>query len=173
MIANSLDYMKQQWVQFGPYLFSREGEIYSSKTKKFLSGRIGNHGYRYLTIDGTNWLHHRIIAMCFLNTPIKEQVNHIDGNKLNNKVENLEWVSRSENSRHAYSNQLNSGRKPLKDIPIESLLTLRTIYPLKKCSPRYAEEIGISKDRVSSLNTRNFKHLPFVTLEEIKNARNL
>lgn len=46
---------------------------------------------------------HRIVARCFIeNINYKLEVNHIDGNKTNNFVNNLEWVSRSENAMHAH-----------------------------------------------------------------------
>lgn len=46
---------------------------------------------------------HVLLAKSFIpNVNNKEQVNHIDGNKFNNNLDNLEWVTRSENSRHAY-----------------------------------------------------------------------
>jgi hypothetical protein len=48
---------------------------------------------------------HRLVAYAFLYN-VKEQVNHIDGNKLNNHLDNLEWVSQSENMKHAHNTGL-------------------------------------------------------------------
>ena len=54
------------------------------------------------------FLAHRIVAINFIeNINNKEYVNHIDGNKLNNNVDNLEWVTPSENNIHAFENGLN------------------------------------------------------------------
>lgn len=53
---------------------------------------------------------HRLVAFAFINNPKPEeynQVNHIDGNKKNNKIENLEWCNNSMNQLHAYKNGLN------------------------------------------------------------------
>ena len=50
---------------------------------------------------------HRLIALCFIdNIYNKKYVNHIDGNKQNNNADNLEWVTASENLKHAYDNNL-------------------------------------------------------------------
>lgn len=50
---------------------------------------------------------HRLVASTFIeNVDEKPQINHIDGNKLNNNISNLEWVTPSENIRHGYSNGL-------------------------------------------------------------------
>lgn len=60
-------------------------------------------GYPSIKIDGETLYLHRLIAGLFIRPLLAgEEVNHKDGNKLNNKLENLEIVSRSENIKHAY-----------------------------------------------------------------------
>lgn len=54
---------------------------------------------------------HRIVAECFVENPNNYlEVNHKDGDKLNNCKDNLEWVSRSENLKHAYKQELRSAK---------------------------------------------------------------
>ncbi|MFY0760210.1 NUMOD4 motif-containing HNH endonuclease [Metabacillus dongyingensis] len=53
------------------------------------------------------WLVHRLVAYAFLPKPEgKEYINHIDGNRLNNHVDNLEWCDHKENNNHAFDNRL-------------------------------------------------------------------
>jgi hypothetical protein len=71
-----------------------------------LEGKLSRKGYRYFHFrkDGKerNCYVHRLVASAFLaNNQSKPEVNHIDGNKDNNHILNLEWVTKSENMQHA------------------------------------------------------------------------
>jgi hypothetical protein len=71
------------------------------------------HGYP------RRWYHvHRLIALTFLgaNPPGRHQVNHIDGNKQNNTVVNLEWCSPAENIHHSYRIGLKGGEKEIRGV---------------------------------------------------------
>lgn len=96
------------------YQISNLGRVKSFyKSKK---GKIrkncdqGDYFYLPLRKDGVarNYYIHRLVALNFLETVEgKNEVNHIDGNKYNNRLDNLEWVTSAENKAHAYKTGLN------------------------------------------------------------------
>ena len=64
---------------------------------------------------GKDWLVARLIAMTFLGEPKERMtVKHIDGNRMNNKIENLEWLSLADNIRHGFNTGLYKTQKPIK-----------------------------------------------------------
>lgn len=86
------------------------GKVYNTNTKQFLKGSVGENGYKYYRLSKNNskkmFYGHRLVAEAFIENPDNlPVVNHIDGNKLNNNVDNLEWVSYSENTKAWHDTQ--------------------------------------------------------------------
>ena len=89
--------------------------------EKVLKPSIDKHNYKFVVLTRNRIRKtikvHRLIAENFIeNTNNKPLINHIDGNKLNNNINNLEWVTNSENIKHAYSNNLIDIRKKQKKV---------------------------------------------------------
>ena len=102
----------------GMYLINNVGDVYSKKVGRFLKGNM-RKGYRGVKLGDTWYSVHRLVAQTFIPNPNNlPQVNHKNGNKLDNSVNNLEWCSLSYNIKHAYENNLcnfkNNADKALK-----------------------------------------------------------
>lgn len=91
------------------FSISITGELFSKRSNRFLKKTVGSNGYYTIAtkIGGRSgkdicFKLHRLVAKAYIPNPLNlPEVNHKDGNKLNNNLDNLEWVSHKDNMAHA------------------------------------------------------------------------
>lgn len=89
------------------YEITRDGKVINKHTGHTLAPQPNGKGYLRVSIGKKLMFIHRLVAEKYIPNPEnKPQVNHKDGNKLNNCVDNLEWVTNQENRNHTVDNDL-------------------------------------------------------------------
>ena len=107
MLENKQFHEDEIWKEIqgfeGLYAVSNKGRVRNLKNGKILKNVIDPHGYLRIKLGRRNVRRiHRLVALAFIPNPDNlPQINHIDEVKTNNNVENLEWVSASQNVRHS------------------------------------------------------------------------
>lgn len=111
----------------------------------------------------TNNYIHRLVASTFIiNQNNSLQVNHIDGDKSNNYVENLEWVSNSDNNLHAIKNKLKFARK----IIVEKDGTIMEFNSAQECSKYFGfNRCWLKNNRIRKGNNFTYKNYK-ITIKE-------
>lgn len=108
----------------GLYSINENGDVKNDITGNLIKGDINSSGYYRVCLYNKNhkpskerFFRHRLVAIHFIENPYElKEVNHIDGDKSNNHVNNLEWVSREENELHCRKVLNNKEYKPYKVI---------------------------------------------------------
>lgn len=143
---------------FPNHLVSNKGRIKSVERNKLISTRVheGYYDCRINDRDGKKRSPrlHRLVAELFVPNPHGcEVVNHIDGNKLNNSADNLEWTTYSSNTKHAYEHGLTGVRTDTLEIGnvrdiCEKLQSGMSISEITSSSPKF------TRSRVEKIRQR-------------------
>lgn len=153
----------------GVYKVSELGNVKNVKTGRVLKKRVcKKNGYQMvaLCVNGVRDMRtiHSIVAEAFISKPLRRYcVNHIDGNKLNNSLYNLEWVSYSENTKHALANNLRTPPKGEKHF--FSKLTNSNVLNIRKLYKKYgslvlSHKYNVSQETITSIVRRQtWKHI--------------
>lgn len=117
-IPEELQNIKKEMSSDGDLVIFENGKVGTVVGNKFKECQVyyGQRGYAVVSpyLNGKQKIYsvHRLIAQAFIENPeSKPAVNHKDGNKSNNELDNLEWVTHSENTKHAHANGLIDAKK--------------------------------------------------------------
>ena len=152
--------------EFPNYSIDINGNVFNSKKNKYCHLNKDNYGYILVNLKmGNVWYKrkiHRLLALAYLPNPENKcDVNHIDGNKSNNDLSNLEWATRSENEKHAYR----IGLKFISDKHIEQLKKRSSKKVLDTKTKKIynsavdaAIQLGINKNTLKGYLVGNYKN---------------
>lgn len=102
--------VREHWIDVKDtpeYQVSNLGRVRNARNGRVLKPLTHGNAYQRVTIHGKHRYIHRLVADSFFDGDHSHlDVNHIDGNKLNNHISNLEWCTRQENIKHAFINGL-------------------------------------------------------------------
>lgn len=154
----------------GLYKISSFGKIFSLKRNRWLNPKPTKYGY--VRVDLTDFTKvekslalHRLVGENFINNPEnKPFINHKNGVKTDNKVENLEWCTCKENILHAFKAGLKKGVRGEKSnfakLSLEQVLEIRELYPKIKSYSKLASIYSTSISNIQHIiNKTTWAHV--------------
>lgn len=144
----------------GLYQISNSGKLRNTKGH-ILKVHIAHNGYCYFNISKNSVAKskrvHRLVAEAFIPNPEnKAEVNHKDGDKFNNHVENLEWMTKSENNLHAFRTHL---RPPTNEKPIGQYTLTGTLLNTYPNSHEAARKTHVCQGHICRVCSGKFQQL--------------
>ena len=152
------------------YMISSLGFVKNIKTNRLLQARITNKGYNRSRLykNSTNikdYPVHRLVANAFIPNPQdKPYVNHKNFNKLDNRAENLEWVTPQENSfytnEHNGPNSIRGVKNWKAKLTVDNVLEIRRLAQNGIQTKYIVKQFGISRIHVRNIvKKKSWKHL--------------
>lgn len=148
------------------YEITRDGQVINKTNGHVLKPQPNGKGYLRVSISKKLCFVHRLVAEKYIPNPNNyEQVNHKDGNKLNNSVENLEWVSNQQNRNHAIKNDLyiHGSKCPWAKLNEDDVIYIRTHNHLS--NEILAEKFNVSLSTIRDV--KNYRTWKNVKVEKI------
>jgi hypothetical protein len=144
------------------YEISEDGTIRNCLNGKIKSQYIGSTGYYMVSFSYGNKSNpqrvHRLLASCFIPNPDNlPHINHIDGNKTNNSLGNLQWVTHEGNMKHAFSTGLanNSGEKNGQaKLSAGKVSEIKQLLLTGMSQQKIAKRFGVSRSCIQGIKER-------------------
>lgn len=161
--------MQEEWkaiLGYGKYSVSNFGNVRNDYTGRAIKG-CNNNGYRTLGLyngkSQKTFLVHRLVACAFL-SPVENMdvVNHIDCNRSNNRVDNLEWLTRGLNNKHTASlGRMSKGiLRPQHKLSEEDVVLIKDMICSGLGNKKIGPMFGVSHTAIKHIRTgRNWKHI--------------
>lgn len=132
--------------------------------ERITQGSDNGRGYKRVLIGSKSFRVHRLVAQAFIPNPEnKEVVNHKNGKKWDNRVSNLEWSTKQENSQHSTDSGLHhKGSKHRgSKLTEKEVLEILGLLDLKISNKEIAEVYGVTSAQISQIKRgRTWKHVP-------------
>lgn len=155
------------------FLVTETGNVLSKRSRKFLRQHTNQRGYKVLAtyVGGRRGKAlcpraHRLVALAFIPNPEnKPEVNHIDGNKVNNHRTNLEWATGRENYDHSINTGLYVVRRGVDaygaKLTTEQVIELRKKFRSGTPVSALVKEYKINKTKIyDCINRKSYKEIP-------------